>query len=351
MTPEAALACWGEGGPLRAADDGLINRTWLVGAPPIAVLQWVNPIFKPSVHLDIEAITDRLSQRGLLTPRLRATLDGRRWIEDEGGCWRLLTYVPGLTVHRMDSPARAATTGGLVGRFHAALADWDYTFQHRRPGAHDTPRHMDTLRAALDEADGHALAAPARAVGEEVLARWSRWDGTLELPDRIGHGDLKVSNVRFDEQGQIALCMLDLDTLAHLPFAVEMGDAWRSWCNPAGEDRPDEAAFDLDLFEASASEWLRAAPPLTDLERASLVPGVERIALELSARFCADAVRNTYFREDRARHPVAGAHNLLRARGQLNLARSIAERRARAEAILASASIAAARDGGRALSG
>lgn len=340
MEAAEALSRWGRAGPVQPAPDaGLINQTWMVGEPVDAVLQWVNPIFKGAVHLDIEAITARLAEQGMLTPRLIRTREGQLWVDDVEGCWRLMSFVPGRTLHRMDSPARAATSGALVGRFHAAVAGWDYRFQHSRPGAHDTLRHMATLTDALDGADGHPLAGPARELGARVLEQWSRWEGSLELPDRVCHGDLKVSNLRFDASGQRAICLLDLDTMAALPLAVEMGDAWRSWCNPAGEDDPERVFFDLDLFQASASAWLAELGPLSDEERRSLVPGVERICLELAARFCADAVRNTYFREDRERFPEVGAHNLWRARGQQRLAWSAREQAVAASAVIRDAAV------------
>ena len=335
MEATEALSRWDLDLPLSPAPDaGLINRTWLVGAPPQAVLQWVNPIFKPSVHLDIEAITARLAEHGLLTPRLLRRADGALWLEDEGACWRLMTFIPGQTLHRLDGPARAAAAGRLVGRFHAATAGWSYDFQHRRPGAHDTLAHMATLRAALGGAHGHPLADDARALGDQILVDWERWDGDLDQPERVCHGDLKVSNLRFDLSGSEAVCLLDLDTMAALPLSVEMGDAWRSWCNPAGEEDPQASRFDLSLFEASARAWLAEVGPLAPEERDALVPGIERICLELAARFCADAVRNCYFREDRQRHPQPGAHNLLRARSQHQLARSARERRAEASGIV-----------------
>ena len=338
MEPEAALAGWGSSDPLEElADGGLINRSWNVGDPPWAVLQWVNPIFDPRIHLDIEAFTSRLEEAGLTTPRLVPSTDGELWTSNRHGCWRLVTYIPGTTVHRLENPGQAAEAGRLVGRFHAALTDWHYRLHARRRHVHDTTFHMAELHAARAEAPGHPLAAEAREVADEILGCWSRWDGELESRQRFSHGDLKVSNVRFDEAAERALCLIDLDTLGSMPIACEMGDAWRSWCNPAGEDDPEATRFDLQLFTASASAWLAAAPPLTDAELRALVPGIERISLELAARFCADAVRNTYFREDREAHPQRGRHNLNRARSQLNLAIAARAARAQCEAVVASA--------------
>ena len=318
----------------RSPDDGLINRTYVVGEPPRAVLQWVNPIFDPRIHRDIEAVTARLLAAGVPAPRLLPTAGGGLWAERGDGCWRLMSHLPGRTVHRLLSRRQAREAGALVGRFHAALADWSYAFEARQRDIHDTPARLAELRAALEEADGHPLAGPGRRLGEEILADWGRWDGELDQPRRICHGDLKISNLRFDDAWR-AVGILDLDTLGRMPLACEMGDAWRSWCNPAGEDDPDHARFDVALFTASARAWLAHGPTLEERERRALVPGIERICLELAARFCADALNNSYFREDLERFPGSpGTHNLLRARGQLAVARSAREARSACEAVI-----------------
>ncbi len=337
MQPEAALALWGSSDPICEEDSGLINRTWIVGEPPWAVLQWVNPTFDPRIHLDFEAVTARLEEAGLTTPRLLPSSGGELWELAERGCWRLMTYIPGRTFHRLETAAQAAQAGEVVGRFHAALDDWDYQLQARQRHIHDTTLHMSELHAAKSEVTDHPLAAEAHEMAEEILRRWSGWQGELERHQRFSHGDLKISNLRYDAAGERAVCLIDLDTLGSMPIACEMGDAWRSWCNPAGEDDADRAAFDPAVFAASARAWLAAAPPLTRAELRSLVPGIERICLELAARFCADALRNTYFREDRVAFPQRGRHNLTRARGQLRLAISAREAQAECEAVVASA--------------
>ncbi len=336
--PEQLLTQFGLDGEVKSvADPGLINHTWTVGSPPSAVVQWVNPIFDPKIHQDIDAVTRRLSQRGLATPRLLPTRGGELWLEDaESGYWRALTYMPGTTLHRLSGAITAQQCGELVGRFHAALADWDYTFQAPSRNIHDTPQRFAELRRSLDEVHDHPLLTPARHVATDLLRQWQTWEGELDLPQRPCHGDLKISNLRFDPAGQRALCLLDLDTLGRQRLADEMGDAWRSWCNPQGEDDPEGCQFDLEIFRASARPWLASSPYLTPQERRSLVGGIERICLELAARFLNDALRNTYFREDRQRYPETGAHNLQRARGQLALARSVRQQRSACEAIIGS---------------
>ncbi len=338
MEPQAALAHWGSSDPIRELEDGgLINRTWAVGDPTWAMLQWVNPIFDPRIHLDIEAVTSRLEEAGLSTPRLVPSTRGELWTMQGRDCWRLLTYIPGSTLHQLENVDQAAEAGHLVGRFHAALTDWEYQLKARQRHIHDTTLHMAELHAARSESARHPLGSEARELADEILGRWSSWDGELIPHQRFSHGDLKISNLRFDAAAERALCLIDLDTVGSMPIACEMGDAWRSWCNPAGEDDPEATTFDVELFDASARAWLAAAPPLSDDELRSLVPGIERICLELAARFCADAVRNTYFREDRNTHPEPGRHNLIRARGQLALAVAARDSRTECEAVVKSA--------------
>ena len=336
--PDEVLDNWPLKHTVRPSQDGgLINDTFIVGAPPVAILQRVNPIFEPAVHLDIEAITAHMASKGMLTPRLIPTQAAELCVPTAAGAWRMLSFVPGSTHHTIQSLNQAASAAALVGRFHRVTADLDHHFHFTRPGAHDTVQHMETLTAAMDEAGDLPLHRDAAALGQQILGAWADWSGALDLPLRICHGDLKISNLRFDVNGDEAICLLDFDTFAHQTIAVEMGDAWRSWCNPAGEDNLDDIRFDLDIFEASARAWLAAGPSLTSIERDNLVPGIERICLELSARFCADAIRQCYFKEDRVRFPEPGAHNLHRARGQLRLAASVSAQRPEAHSIIQNA--------------
>ncbi len=255
------LSAWPRlvGRAVRPIRGGLINLTFAVGSPPVAVVQRLHPVFRPEVHLDIEAVTAHIAAAGLPTPRLQRTATGALWHTDEvGGCWRALDWMPGRTLHRLTSPAMAASAARLVGRWHRATADLDHRFHFTRPGAHDTRGHMRRLEQALSVHADHWLHAEVTEVADGVLEAWAGWDGPLDRPVRLAHGDLKVSNLRFDDAGE-AISVLDLDTVAMLSLDVELGDAWRSWCNPGGEDVA-ASALRMDLFEAAARSYLAANP-------------------------------------------------------------------------------------------
>lgn len=301
---------------------GLINDSFVLGDPPAAVLQRLHPVFGPSVHEDIAAVTAHLDAAGMVTPRLIPTREGGLYaLDHEGRCWRAMTWIPGVTRDQLDDPALAAAAGDLVGRWHAATADLRRDFVFTRPGAHDTENHMKVLRGAVDGHADHRLYDRVAVLAEHILGAWERWSGRLDGPVRVCHGDLKISNLRFDEEGH-GVCLIDLDTMANLPLDVEMGDAFRSWCNPDGED-VEEARFHPELFVPAARAWLLACPqPAAEIE--ALVPGIQRICLELAARFAADALNESYFGWDASRFSGRGEHNLLRALGQSSLADSVA---------------------------
>jgi len=346
---QTLLGAWDWDEPVDVEDvpAGLINRTfWVRGTTTgrvLAVLQELNTkIFRPVVHHDIEAVTAKVEAAGLLTPKLVRTRQGDLWATDaEGEVWRRMTVVGNRTIHKLDSLADARSAGALVARFHAAVSDLDYAFQMVRPDVHDTDRHMRAMDDAIAAHPDHRLASEVQTLAKALHAQWVAWRGPTDLPRRVVHGDLKISNVRFVDDEAVAL--IDLDTLARRTLDVELGDAMRSWCNPVPEDALD-ARFDVDLFTAAMegyaagvaeSEAKGVAGP-NDAEWASIVPCTERIALELSARFAKDALEESYFGWDE-RFGGRGEHNLVRARGQAKLAQSIASQRHDADAAVARA--------------
>ena len=88
--------------------------------------------------------------------------------------------------------------------------------------------------------------------------RFSQLEDLSKLPKRHAHGDLKVTNIRFDGQDETRVAgILDLDTFAQMPLVFEMGDAFRSWCNTGTED-DEGATFDAAIFSHGARGWWRS---------------------------------------------------------------------------------------------
>jgi hypothetical protein len=131
--------------------------------------------------------------------------------------------------------------------------------------------------------------------------------------------------------------MIDLDTLTRMPLPLELGDAFRSWCNPRGEDY-SHSSFSLELFAAAISGYASGARGfIGPAEWHSIVPATQTIYVELAARFGADALNENYFGWDPGRFASRSEHNQVRAESQLTAAGSLGAQREQAEAIVMAA--------------
>ncbi len=329
---------------------GNIHRTFAVhSAEGEFVLQRVNSIFSIGIHENIRAVTEHLEAKGVPTLRLvRTVADDLVADLGEHGVWRLLTRVPGVSHEICSSPELARAAGGLVARFHTALGDLDHGFQPLGIRWHDTPAYLRELEETLARHPSHHLHGEVSKLADRILETAREWSPLLGVGERVVHTDLKFNNLLFDPAADPerpeAVSLIDLDTVCRLPLFVELGDAWRSWCNRRGEDSA-EAELDLDLFRASVAGYLgELRIELGREERASLVHGLERSSLELAARFAADALYESYFGWDPERFESRAEHNLVRARGQLSLAEQArATRDEQARALQVDSSVGAGR--------
>jgi len=326
---------------------GLINRSYLASRRDGGdfVLQRVNPIFPREIQEDIDAVTRHVAAKGLTTPLLVATTDAERYVELDGAIWRLLTRVPGGTQDALSTADEAREAGRVLGEFHRAVADFDQPLKSRRPPVHEIERHIANLRGALGAHRQHRAHRAVTAIADRILSIAATLPPLESQPPRLVHGDPKISNIVFrdadtaagvaraDRRGargrgagplRIGVCLVDLDTLTRIPVALEIGDALRSWCNTSTEDSP-LAQFSVERFAAAIDGYRRGAGELLTVSEWQAVPdATHSIAVELAARFAADALNESYFAWDRGRFASASEHNQARALGQLKVADSIA---------------------------
>jgi hypothetical protein len=187
------------------------------------------------------------------------------------------------------------------------------------------------LREALTAHPHHRHRDAVAAIADALFARAEVMRFVAGLPDRHSHGDLKISNLLFDAAHR-GVCLVDLDSVSRMPLPLELGDAMRSWCNPAGEDSP-ETRVNREVFRALVEGYASVARAgVSDEERDALVTGFAQISLELTARFLADALNERYFGWNAARYATRGDHNLVRARGQWALHNAVMNERGALEA-------------------
>lgn len=321
----AALDAWG----LTRQDlhtsisTGLINETYKVqmqGEPRI--LQRVHPVFAPEIHQNIRAVSAHLQSKGLVSPQLVPRPSGDDvFLDEEARCWRMQEYVAGSTIESVQSNEQAYGMAQFLAKWHAALGDIDHAFVGLRQGVHDTQAHRERLELALQKHSAHGLYT---AVKDLATRAFSLLDDLPDLPDLtlpVAHGDPKIANLRFDEQGEVARAWIDLDTVGPMKFGHEIGDALRSWCNVGLEDRSG-SEVDLRRFEAAVDGYSDGAGGLKISQGLGFLWGPCWIAAELGMRFAADALNEDYFGWDPQRYGSRGEHNLARATAQMELAQS-----------------------------
>jgi Ser/Thr protein kinase RdoA (MazF antagonist) len=327
LPPEVRGAFTVLSGPIeiRPIPRGLLHRSFhlRVGKSEF-VLQCVSEIFAPKIHENIQRVTQHLAVRGFRSVTLVPTVDGATSAAlGPLGRWRLMPHLGGASFDRIQSLGQAQSAGRLVGEFHAAMQDFDAPLAPIGISYRETEHIFSALRLALKTKGDHRLAPEVVPLAEQVLAAFADLGSPVSAPDCVIHGDLKLSNLLFESRDipgrDNAAALIDMDTVMRAPLWVELGDAWRSWCNPAGEDAR-ETQFDLSIFEASTRGFLEGlGRSLLEVERESLVTAPERLALELCARYLTDALEERYFGWDPARFAGHGEHNWTRAIGQWQL--------------------------------
>ena len=135
------------------------------------------------------------------------------------------------------------------------------------------------------------------------------------------HGDPKVNNILFDQQTNLAMSMIDLDTVKSGLIHYDIGDCLRSGCNPLGEDVAEweDVNFDTELCSAILSGYLEVGRSfLTEYDYVYIYDAIRVITFELGLRFFTDYLAgNQYFT---VKYPE---HNLQRSLVQFRLLESI----------------------------
>ena len=298
---------------------GWINHTFLVdGKFGKYVLQKLHPVFKPEVNLDFQAVTCELNKNHLLEPQLILTDQDELWTMLGNDCWRMQTFMEGTTYVTVKEEKIAFEIGRLTGKFHAVLQDFSYDYKCVRPNVHNTKSFFKEVADLVENSTEHPHYADFFPLASKLLKEKDQLADFYKLPLHNSHGDLKISNFLFDDQNQ-AICLLDLDTLGRMPWPLEMGDAFRSWCNLKAED-DSTSQFSENIFKASLQGYCEQAKFFwTPLEKDMLLVGIKTIALELSARFLIDVINDRYWGWDSDNYSSRKEHNLARAQGQWSL--------------------------------
>lgn len=257
------------------------------------------------------------------------TEEGKNYAVLDSGFWRVMDFIDSVTFDKTEDLSVIRATGQAFGRFQTALSGLPGDRLHETiPDFHNTKKRFETLFfAALRDERGRRKEVEEELrylkQAEEKAGRLSVRYEAGEFPVRVTHNDTKCNNVLFDRETKEPLAVIDLDTVMPGMAMCDFGDGIRFIAATAAEDDPDPSriSLDMDKFRAFTGGFLGEVGELLTEEEIGAMPlGAFSMTAELAARFLSDYLcGDTYFKT------LYPTHNLVRARGQIALAKSMEE--------------------------
>ena len=308
------------------------------------VLQRINTHVFPEPQLVMQNmriysnhVRDRLAkiplQRRWEVPQVLLTDEGQDyWLTENGEYWRSLSFIADShSFDVMENTSQAREVGYALGTFHYLTSDLSpEKLADTLVGFHITPQYLRQYQEVLakSQAENKVQNSPKLNYCFQIISDRLGLANILEdakvskkLPLRTMHGDPKVNNILFDQQTNLAMSMIDLDTVKSGLIQYDIGDCLRSGCNPLGEDVAEweDVNFDTELCSAILSGYLEVGRSfLTEYDYVYIYDAIRVITFELGLRFFTDYLAgNQYFT---VKYPE---HNLQRSLVQFRLLESI----------------------------
>lgn len=327
----------GEVNETKPLTSGWINQTYLVKtADPEEndyVLQRINHLIFTDIEMlqhNIEVVTNHIRQKleaqqeqdiDRKVLRFLPAADGKTYYFDGESYWRISVFIPRSETLEAVTPESSYLVGLKFGEFQAMLADVPQQLGETIPDFHNMEFRMKQLREAVAaNAAGRLhevqdlVDAIEKDADEMCCAEQLYRDG--KLPKRICHCDTKVSNMLFDENGEV-LCVIDLDTTMPSFIFSDFGDFLRSAANTGKEDEQDldNVRFNMEIFKAFAKGYIQSARAfLTPIEIEHLPYAATLFPYMQAVRFLADYINgDTYYRT------TYDGQNLVRTKAQYKL--------------------------------
>lgn len=295
----------------------------------INTVAFTNPV---ELMTNIEKVTTyiRDNNPNSVSLHFHHTQDGKNYMADDGGFWRLVNYIPAVTYNTGKDLGVVRSTGEAFGEFQMMLKDFDASqLFFTIPYFHNTRKRYERLKKAVAEntcnrADECRAEIDWLLSVEDMACKLTDLYYEGKLPLRVTHNDTKINNVLFDAETRKPLVVVDLDTVMPGLVGHDFGDAIRFAANFAEEDAEDisTVGVDLNTFWAFTEGFLsKTAKTLTENEVDTLGTSCFSITCELAARFLTDYLEgDNYFKVKKEKH------NLIRTRAQIALAKDMMEK-------------------------
>ncbi|BFO68845.1 phosphotransferase enzyme family protein [Chryseobacterium sp. KCF3-3] len=320
---------------LTSITDGLINTTYLLENKDQGkkfILQKINNhVFKqPEVvvnnHLMInEVLRSNNYQFEIIEPI--PSLTGQILVKDSNGQpWRMLSFV--------ENSITFLTAPSLQTAFDAAKT-FSYFLNtvntEKLPAIEDSlPNFLNFEKRVADYKDSLKNAEPylkenAKAeieITNQLLSlpdRWIEMEKNNQIPKRIIHADVKISNILFD-QNHNPLAVIDLDTMMISTILYDFGTMIQSYTNTTQEDNGTaQNNFNPEMYKVVKEGFLFHLKEKLTPEESENLDYAAQVAIYIQElRFLTDYLNgSTYYS---IIHPE---HNLDRTKNQLELLKGL----------------------------
>ncbi|WP_347217379.1 aminoglycoside phosphotransferase family protein [Chryseobacterium sp.] len=315
--------------------DGLINTTYLLedlDQQKKFILQKINHhVFRqPEViinnHLMInELLRSNNYQFQIIEPI--PSLTHKLLVKDANDePWRMLSFVENsitfLTAPSLQTAFEAAKTFS----YFLSIVNTEKlpVIEDTLPGFLNFEKRIADYKKALENAAPH-LKEKAKAeieITNQLISlpdQWIEMEKNNQIPKRIIHADVKISNILFD-QNHHPLAVIDLDTMMISTILYDFGTMIQSYTNTTHEDDGSaENNFNPEMYKVVKEGFLLHLQEKLTPEEAAHLDYAAQVAIYIQEiRFLTDYLNGSVYYS--TKYPE---HNLDRTRNQLELLKGL----------------------------
>ena len=318
-------------------NSGFINDTYLVKTTSGSkyVLQRISTVVFKDVENVIRnkvLISEHLSKSQTnykIVRFIKTHSDGAFFKDEDSNYWNLMTFIPDSITHDVATNSGLVEEAGkLYGDFIIQAADLDMDkLVETLPDFHSIPLRYQQFDEALKNTKEETKLNAKEDIDfvfncRKEMHELSELKVQNKFPIRVTHNDAKLGNILFDKNDK-GLAVIDLDTVMPGIVAFDFGDSIRSICTTTAEDDTNLEAtkINLEFYEAFCKGFAATTKHiLTPLEIKYLPLGAKTITFIMGLRILTDYLNNNvYYKVDYE------THNLVRAKNQFKLVKSIQE--------------------------
>ncbi|MEO1262090.1 MAG: aminoglycoside phosphotransferase family protein [Bacteroidota bacterium] len=246
------------------------------------------------------------------------------YIDQNQNYWRIFNFIEDtVSFDKIETVEQAYEGARTFAVFAKAFSGFDVSkLKSTIPGFHNGETRLINFENAVENARPKRKELAKKIIAEIFEQQlFFKKINRLKLPLRVIHHDTKINNILFKINNFKAVAVVDLDTVMPGVILSDFGDMVRTFTNSAEEDEKDTSKVEMrkDIYRAVEEGFLsEVGAILSEEEKRYLKFAGPWLTLMQSMRFLGDYLTGDVYYK--TKYP---AHNLVRAKSQLALFRSM----------------------------